>query len=188
MVPVLLAAWSPYLAFRQPVYIVAGFAGIAALALMLVQPLLASLLLPGMSAARGRRLHVWVGTAVVGLVIIHVGGLWITSPPDVIDALLLRSPTPFSAWGVLAMVALFGAGMLALARGWIGVRAWRVGHTLLVATAVIATVPHAWLIEGAMEPFSKAVLLAAALFTLALAVRRRQVWRVVWRRRRLERG
>ena len=29
-------------------------------------------------------------------VVIHVAGLWITSPPDMIDALLFTSPTPFS--------------------------------------------------------------------------------------------
>jgi hypothetical protein len=40
-------------------------------------------------------------------VVVHVGGLWITSPPDMIDALLLTSPTPFSAFGVIAMWAIF---------------------------------------------------------------------------------
>ena len=38
-VPIAAAAVSPLLAWRDPVYILAGFAGIIALGLMLVQPL-----------------------------------------------------------------------------------------------------------------------------------------------------
>jgi hypothetical protein len=109
-VPIAAAAASPLLAWRQPVYIIAGFAGIAAMALLLLQPLLAAGLLPGLTrSARAphppldRRLRLF------GLVVGHVGGLWVTSPPDVIDALTFSSPTPFSAWGVIAMWALFGA-------------------------------------------------------------------------------
>ena len=97
-VPVAAATASPLLAWRDPVYIAAGFAGIAAMALMLIQPLLAGGYLPGLPAIRGRFLHRWTGAVLVAAVVGHVAGLWITSPPDVIDALLFRSPTPFSAW------------------------------------------------------------------------------------------
>src|SRR3954453_12316143 len=85
-VPIVLAATSPQLAWRGPVYILAGFAGIVALGLMLVQPLLISGYLPGLSAFRGRRVHQWIGGALVAAIVIHVAGLWITSPPDMIDA------------------------------------------------------------------------------------------------------
>ena len=95
-VPIAAAAASPLLEWRGPVYILAGFAGIIALGLMLVQPLLIAGYLPGLSAYRGRRAHHWIGGALVVMVVIHVGGLWITSPPDMIDALLFTSPTPFS--------------------------------------------------------------------------------------------
>src|SRR3954464_2878577 len=84
-VPVTIAGLSPLLAWRGPLYIIAGFAGIFALGLMLVQPLLAGGALPGLPGFRGRRVHRFVGAAVLGLVVIHVGGLWITSPPDMID-------------------------------------------------------------------------------------------------------
>jgi hypothetical protein len=99
--PVVLAARSDLLAWRDPVYIAAGFAGVIAMTLLLVQPLLAGGLLPGMSMLRSRRIHRATGALLVLAVLIHVAGLWITSPPDVIDALLFRSPTPFSAWGVV---------------------------------------------------------------------------------------
>src|SRR5215475_7469180 len=115
-VPIVAAAASPLLAWRDPVYIAAGFAGIIALGLMLVQPVLIGGYLPGLSAHHGRRAHHWIGGALVVAVIIHVGGLWITSPPDVIDALLFASPTPFSAWGVIAMWAILAVALLAALR------------------------------------------------------------------------
>ena len=59
-VPIAAAATSPLLAWRGPVYILAGFAGIIALGLVLVQPLLIGGYLPGLSAYRGRRAHHWI--------------------------------------------------------------------------------------------------------------------------------
>ena len=50
-VPVLIAAASPYLAYRNLPYIVGGFAGIVCLALFVVQPLLAAGYLPGIAPA-----------------------------------------------------------------------------------------------------------------------------------------
>ena len=49
VVPIAAAAASPLLAWRDPVYVMAGFAGIIAMALLLVQPLLAGGELPGLS-------------------------------------------------------------------------------------------------------------------------------------------
>src|SRR6195952_4865726 len=112
-VPIAAAVASPLLLWRGPLYIVAGFAGILALGLMLVQPLLAGGYLPGLSAYRGRRAHRWIGGALVVAVAVHVAGLWITSPPDMIDALLFASPTPFSPFGVIAMWAIFAVALFA---------------------------------------------------------------------------
>ena len=95
-VPIALAATSPQLEWRDAVYIAAGFAGIIALGLLLVQPLLIAGFLPGLSAYRARRVHHWIGGALVAALLVHVAGLWFTSPPDMVDALLFRSPTPFS--------------------------------------------------------------------------------------------
>ena len=111
-VPIAAAALSPLLAWRDSIYIAAGFAGVIALGLLLVQPLLIGGYLPGLPAHRGRRVHRWIGAMLVVAVVIHVGGLWITSPPDVIDALLFVSPTPFSAWGVIAMWAIVAIALL----------------------------------------------------------------------------
>jgi predicted ferric reductase len=162
-VPIAAAAVSPQLEWRDPVYILAGFAGIIGLGLLLVQPLLAGGYLPGPSAYRGRRAHHWIGGALVAAVVIHVGGLWITSPPDMIDALLLTSPTPFSPFGVIAMWAIFAVAVLAAFRRRLGLRTWRVAHMVLAAIIVVGSVVHGMLIEGTMETMSKAALCALVL-------------------------
>ena len=176
-VPIAAAATSPLLEWRGPLYILAGFAGIVGLGLLLVQPLLAGGYLPGPSAYRGRRAHHWIGGAVVAAVVIHVGGLWISSPPDMIDALLFASPTPFSPFGVIAMWAIFAVALLAALRRRLGLRTWRIAHMLLAAVIVVGSVVHSLLIEeGAMETVSKAALctlvLGATIKVMADLVRR----------------
>ncbi len=185
-VPIAAAAASPLLAWRDPVYILAGFAGIVALGLVLVQPLLIAGYLPGLSAYRGRRTHLWTGGALVVAVVLHVGGLWITSPPDMIDALLFSSPTPFSPWGVVAMWAIFAVALLAALRRRLGLRprTWRIAHTLLAIVIVAGSAVHAILIEGTMETVSKAALCALVL----AAATKVMVDLRVWRKRATPRG
>jgi hypothetical protein len=183
-VPLAAAAASPLLAWRGPVYILAGFAGIVALGVMLFQPLLIGGYLPGLSGRIARRAHLWIGGALVVAVVIHVGGLWITSPPDMIDALLFSSPTPFSPFGVIAMWAILAVALLAALRRRLGLRprTWRAAHMLLAIVIVVGSVVHGILIEGTMETISKAALcalvLAAAMIVMA----------DLWRKRRTLRG
>jgi hypothetical protein len=178
LVPTVLALTSPLLAWRDPVYIVAGAAGVVGLALMLLQPLLAAGYMPGVPMGPGRRSHRYVGIALVGAIVLHVGGLWITSPPDVVDALLFVSATPFSAWGVVAMWALFGAAALAaLRKRFRGhLRLWRRSHTGLVMVAVLGTVVHVLLIEGTMETMSKVALSALVIAATAKAIVDLRTW------------
>src|SRR5262245_8359244 len=177
-VPIAAAATSPLLAWRGPVYILAGFAGIIALGLALVQPLLAGGYLPGLSAYRGRRAHHWVGGALVVAVVVHVAGLWITSPPDMIDALTYTSPTPFSPFGVTAMWAIFAVALLASLRRRLGLRlrTWRIAHMSLAVVIVVGSVVHAMLVEGTMETISK-VVLCALVVGAAIKVMADLVWR-----------
>ena len=175
-VPIAFAATSDLLPYRSPVYVLAGFAGIIALGLALVQPLLAGGYLPGLSAYRGRRVHHWIGGALVLAVVVHVAGLWITSPPDMIDALTYTSPTPFSPFGVTAMWAIFAVALLAAFRRRLGLRKWRIVHMSLAAVIVVGGVVHAMLVEGTMETISKAALcllvLGAAAKVMADLARR----------------
>jgi len=184
--PIVAAATSPQLAWRDPIYIIAGFAGMIALGLVLMQPLLIAGYLPGLPAYRGRRVHYWIGAALVAAVVIHVGGLWITSPPDMIDALLLTSPTPFSPFGVIAMWAIFAVALLAAFRRRLKLRpqTWRMAHMCFAVVIVMGGVLHAILIEGTMETISKVALCALVLgATIKVMVDLR-----VWRKRTTFRG
>ena len=175
-VPMAFAVASPLLEWRGPIYILAGFAGIIALGLMLVQPLLIGGYLPGLSAYRGRRAHHWIGGALVVAVVVHVVGLWITSPPDMIDALLFVSPTPFSPFGVIAMWAIFAVAVLATVRQRLGLRTWRIAHMSLAVVIVIGSVVHGMLIEGTMEMISKAALCALVLAATIKVLVDLRVW------------
>ncbi|MEL6481993.1 MAG: ferric reductase-like transmembrane domain-containing protein [Pseudomonadota bacterium] len=168
IVPVAVAATSPLLAWREPVYIAAGFAGVVTLGLLLLQPLLAGGYLPGVSTRFARRLHALVGGGLLVAVVVHVVGLWITSPPDVIDALLFRSPTPFSIWGVIAMWTVLAAALFAAFRRRLRLRPakWRLVHLTLSTVIIAGTVLHAMLIEGTMGLVSKAVICALVVAAL----------------------
>src|SRR4029078_7462386 len=147
---------------------------------MLVQPLLIGGYLPGLSGRTGRRVHLWIGGALVVAIMIHVGGLWNTSPPDMIDALLFASPTPFSPFGVIAMWAIFAVALLAALRRRLGLRprTWRIAHMSLALVIVAGGVVHAILVEGTMETVSKAALcalvVAVAIKVMADLVRRQR--------------
>jgi predicted ferric reductase len=177
-VPVALAAMSPLLAWRGPVYIAAGFAGILAMALLLVQPLLVGGTLPGLTARRARQVHRVTGALLVAAVVIHVSALWVTSPPDVVDVLLFRSPTPFSDWGAIAMWAVFGAALLAAFRRRLKLRSqtWRRVHALFAALTVLGGVVHALLIEGTIETVSKIALCALVVLAAAKVFADLRVW------------
>ena len=105
-------------------------------------------------------------------VVIHVAALWLTSPPDVVDALLFASPTPFSVWGVIAMWAVFVSALLAALRRRMRLRPrlWRLAHKALALVIVVGTVLHALLIQGTMETVTKAVLCALILAATGKAV------------------
>jgi len=172
IVPIVAAANSPQLAWREPIYIAAGFAGIVGLALMLLQPLLARAVLPGLPMVQSRRMHRWIGGALTLAVVVHIVGLWITSPPDVIDVLLFASPTPFSVWGALAMWAVFLTAVLAALRRRLRLRpkTWRRLHMGLAVVLVGGTIIHAVQIQGTMETLTKTVLCAAVALATLIAV------------------
>ncbi len=186
LLPIIVAATSPLLAWRDPIYISAGFAGILAMALLLLQPLLAGGYLPGLAGPKGRLVHRWIGALLVATVVLHVVGLWLTSPPDVVDALTFTSPTPFSDWGVIAMWALFAAALMAIMRRRFRIRPkiWRIGHTLLVIVVLSGSIIHALLIEGTMGTGSKVSLCLLAVAALAKTVIDLRTWAILSRPRR----
>ena len=185
-VPIAIAAASPLLEWRQPIYVVAGFAGVVAMVLLLLQPLLVKGYLPGLQGIRGKRMHGWVGGGLLVAALLHVAALWITSPPDVVDALLFRSPTPFSVWGVLALWAVVAAALLATFRRRLHLRFihWRLAHSALVVVVVVGSVVHAMLIEGTMGTVSKALLCFLALAATFRVIYVQRSWAFLTRRGR----
>jgi predicted ferric reductase len=177
-VPIGAAAASPLLAWRGPIYIAASFAGVAGLALLLVQPLLIGGYLPGPSAERARRLHPWIGGLLVAAVVIHIAALWITSPQDVIDVLLFQSPTPFSVWGVMGMWAIFATALLAALRRPLRLRprTWRITHAFLAVVIVVGSAAHAMLVEGTMETISKVALCGLVLSATTKVIADLRIW------------
>jgi predicted ferric reductase len=182
-VPIAFAMLSPYLAYRNTAYLIGGFAGIVCLVFLLVQPLLAARYLPGLGLTAARKAHRIIGGLILAGVVIHVVGLYVTSPPDTLDALLLRAPTAFSLYGVSAMWATFLTAMLVLLRRRFRYATWRILHNGLALFVVIATVVHALLIEGAMEPVSKWVLCLAVLLATLMALADLRIIRPFLRRR-----
>jgi hypothetical protein len=164
LVPLGVAVASPLQASRDALWITGGLAGVLALVLLFLQPLLIGGLLPLVRGLAQRRWHRWIGLAITGLVVLHVAGLYLTSPEDIVDALLLVSPTPFAVYGVIGFWAVIVTACLAAFRRRLRPRLWQVVHSVLAATIVVASVVHAVLIEGVMGDMSKLVL---SVFTLA---------------------
>lgn len=187
-VPVVAASLSPLQRGREFLWVTGGMAGVVALSLLFVQPLLTAAAPRLLPAPDGLRWHRFGGGAIVVTVALHVGALYAYSPDDVTDALLLVAPTPFSLYGVISLWCLVLTAVLAVTRRRLrmATRPWRIVHSMLGVAIVAAGAIHAVQIEGAMETYSKlAICLAALAATTAGAIevnvlaplRRRRVMR-----------
>jgi len=166
-VPVIAAAVSPLQSGREALWVVGGMAGVVALSLLFVQPLLMATAPTLLSTRDGIFWHRWSGILIVALVALHIGALYAYSPDDVTDALLLVAPTPFSLYGVISLWCVVLTLGLVVGRRMLRLdhRHWRILHSVLAVAIVAAGAVHAVLIEGAMEEMSKLAICVAALAT-----------------------
>lgn len=157
---VIVAALNPLQESRSIEYVIGGLSGVVALALLLLQPLLAIAFLPHGSVIQQRRWHRWIGTAIVITVALHISGLYLASPQDMIDAMLLVAPTPFSVYGVVGLWTLVLTATLVAFRKRLrlNISTWNIIHNSLAVIVVITSVVHALMIEGAMGYVSKLIL------------------------------
>ena len=164
-VPVIAAGLSPLLGGRELLWITGGMAGVVALSLLFVQPLLKAAAPPLLAARDGVYWHRRCGITIVAAVALHIGALYAYSPDDVTDVLLLVAPTPFSLYGVISMWCLVLTAVLAATRRVLQLdyRLWRILHSVLAVAVVGAGAIHAILIEGAMEEYSKLAICIAAM-------------------------
>ena len=172
--PIALATTSLHLAYRGPLYIAAGFAGIVAMSLFVLQPLLACPVRALIAPATARRWHRIIGGSILILILAHAVGLYFVSPPDTIDASLLRAPTWFSLFGVVALWGAVLTALLAMTRLKLPMRprSWKRLHQSIASIVVIATALHAIQIEGAMEVMSKPLLAGTIVAATVFAARR----------------
>jgi predicted ferric reductase len=189
-VPVIAAAGSPLQAGRELLWVTGGMAGVVALSLLFVQPLLKAAAPALLPASSGTLWHRWTGIAIAVLVGLHIGALYLYSPDDITDALLLVAPTPFSLYGVISLWCLVLTILLVATRRRLGLakRWWRILHSVLAVAIVSAGVVHAVLIEGAMEEFSKLAVCAAARATTTAGALEVNLLGPLHRRRKLQRA
>ena len=167
-----IAVSSPLLKSRDFVHIVGGLAGVLALVLLLIQPVLATAVLKGISPVQQRRWHLRTGILLVISLLVHIGALYLTSPDDMTDALLLRSATPFSVYGVIGLWGILLTATLVTVKSRLKIssKVWKGLHVSLAVIVAIASIVHALWIQGAMGVVSKWVLSAAIVVATGYAI------------------
>jgi hypothetical protein len=177
-VPIAAAAASPLLAWRQPVYIIAGFAGIAAMALLLLQPLLGSRSAAGTDALGAR------ASSIAGSVRRSVRPRGASRRRALGDqparcdrcAHVFVADTIFRMGRDRHVGAVWRCASLAGFRHRLRPRLWRRVHTALALVIVAGSIVHALLIDGTMETVSKVALCALVLVATLKAVAGARAW------------
>jgi predicted ferric reductase len=181
--PTLAALASPLQAGRDLSWVLGGLAGVVALGLLAVQVLLPTPFMDALLAGHDLRWHRAVGLAVAGIVLAHVVGLYVYSPDDVRDALVLAAPT-YSRLGVLSAWSVGLSIALAIARRRLGLTYsdWQILHSALAVAIVTTAVGHTVMIRGTLDGPAELLACGAALVAVSAAVVYQHVLRPLRRR------
>jgi hypothetical protein len=171
MLPTLLAALSSLQVGRAPLWVLGTLAGILALSLLVVQVLLPTGWLNALVDKQNLRWHRILGVTITGLVITHIIGLYLYSPDDIGDALILAAPT-YSRLGVLSAWCLLLSVMLAFARHKLHLADsdWQTLHSAFAVAIVGTAIAHAMLLQGTLDGFAEGLLCGSAGVAVLMAI------------------
>jgi 3-phenylpropionate/trans-cinnamate dioxygenase ferredoxin reductase subunit len=170
--PPAVALTDPHLRDQPAALVISTAAAALAVSALVLQPLL----------ARGGRLkwHRVLGAVALGLVLVHLGGLFVVGAEDTLFALSLDGPTR-GRMATLATVALIAVVILGVLRAKLPMAGttWRVLHGFLAGMVILLGFGHAVLTDGALDGVGTVLLLAFGAVALlgvasAYAARRRR--------------
>ncbi|MGJ3245162.1 MAG: ferric reductase-like transmembrane domain-containing protein [Elainellaceae cyanobacterium] len=181
LLPTLLAALSPLQVGRAPLWVLGTLAGVLSLSLLVVQVLLPTKWLNMFVGQQNLGWHRILGISVTGLVIAHIVGLYLYSPDDIGDALILAAPT-YSRLGVLSFWCLLLSMILAFARHKLQLvySDWQILHSVLAVAIVGTAVAHVMLLQGALDGFAEGLLCGSVMVAVLAAIVR---WYMAFSRR-----
>ena len=171
LLPTLLAALSPLQVGRAPIWILGTLAGVLSLSLLVVQLLLPTAWLNLFFGEQNLGWHGVLGISVTGLVIAHIVGLYLYSPDDIGDALILAAPT-YSRFGVLSFWCLLLSVVLALTRHKLQLvySDWQILHSALAVAIVGTAVAHVVLLQGSLDGFAEGLLCGSVVIAVLAAI------------------
>ena len=187
--PLVAAAASPLQTGREAVWVIGALSGVLALSLLVIQVLLPTPWLRGIIFGDDSRVHRILGIAVAAVVLAHIIGLYIASPDDIADALVLQAPT-YSRLGVLSAWCLALSLGLALARRKLALTYsdWQIVHAVLAVVIVATAVAHTVMIRGTLDGPVEVLLSGAAVIAVTAAVVYRFILWPLQRRARIARA
>jgi predicted ferric reductase len=184
--PVVVSSLSPLQTGRTITWVLGTAAGVLGLSLLVVQMILPTRWLYVMLGGSNLRWHRRLGLAVAALVIAHVVGLYLYSPDDIGDALILQAPT-YSRLGVLSAWCMLLTVGLALARRRLPLLYddWQILHSVLAVAVTGTAVGHVLLLEGTLDGLAEWLVCLAAVAAATAGIVYWHVLRPLERRKRI---
>ncbi len=173
--PLVIALTDGHLSGQPTALVISTAAAALAVSALVLQPLL---------AGGGRlRWHRVLGAVALGLVLVHLGGLFVVGAEDTLFALSLDGPTRgrMATLATIALIAVVTLGVLRARLPMAGVT-WRILHAFLAVLVILLGFGHALLTDGALDGFGTVVLGSFAAVALlgvggAFAARQRRASR-----------
>ncbi|MCA1700263.1 MAG: hypothetical protein LC790_15725 [Actinobacteria bacterium] len=170
VLPVVLALTDFHLSAAPPALVLSTGAAALAVSALALQPFLAARAgaRGGASGRRRLRWHRLLGTVVLGLVVAHVGALFLVEVDDTLFAMSPDGPTRAR----MALIALIGTVVLGATYRRLPIRTgtWRILHLYLAVVFIVLGVGHAVLTDGALDELGTPVLLGFGAVGLAGAL------------------